>query len=73
MKAVPKNFYFYVLNDNVDKYNNTYHNTIKIEPIDVKSNSYAEYNLHSNAKDPEFFKKNTHVRIPNYKNVFAKR
>ena len=57
----------------MDKYNNTYHNTIKIEPIDVKSNSYAEYNLDSNAKDPEFFKKNNHVRIPNYKNVFAKR
>ena len=54
MKAVPKNFYFYVLNDNVDKYNNTYHNTIKIEPIDVKSNSNAEYNVDSNAKDPGF-------------------
>ena len=57
MKAVPKNFYFYVLNDNVDKYNNTYHNTIKIEPIDVKSNSNAEYNVDSNAKDPGFKKK----------------
>ena len=51
MKAVPKNFYFHVLNDNMDKYNNTYHNTIKIE------NSYAEYNVDSNAKDPEFLKK----------------
>ena len=57
MKAVPKNFYFHVLNDNMDKYNNTYHNTIKIEPIDVKSNSYAEYHVDSNAKDPEFLKK----------------
>ena len=57
MKAVPKNFYFYVLNDNVDKYNNTYHNTIKTEPIDVKSNSNAEYNVDSNAKDPGFKKK----------------
>ena len=57
MKAVPKNFYFYVLNDNVDKYNNTYHNTIKIEPIDVKSNSNAEYNVDSNAKDSGFKKK----------------
>ena len=57
MKAVPKNFYFYVLNDNVDKYNNTYHNTIKTEPIDVKSNSNAEYNVDSNAKDSGFKKK----------------
>ena len=41
----------------MDKYNNTYHNTIKIEPIDVKSNSNAEYNVDSNAKDPGFKKK----------------
>ena len=31
--------YFDVLNDIADKYNNTYHDTIKIKPIDVKSNS----------------------------------
>ena len=42
MKAVWKNIYFDVLDDIVDKYNNTYHKTIKMKPIDVKSNSYAE-------------------------------
>ena len=46
--------YFDVLNDFVDKYNNTYHTTIKVNDIDVKFNSYAEYNVESNAKDPKF-------------------
>ena len=41
MTPVTKNIYFDVLNDIVDKYNNTYHNTIKIKPIDDKPNSYA--------------------------------
>ena len=43
-----------VLNDIVDKYNNTYHNIIKIKPIDVQSNSYVKYNVDSNEKDPKF-------------------
>ena len=42
MTTVSKNVYFDVLNDIVGKYNNTYHRTIKMKPIDVKSNSYAE-------------------------------
>ena len=37
MTAISKNVYFDVLNDIVDKYNNTYHKTIKMKPIDVKS------------------------------------
>ena len=50
MIAVSKNVFFYELDDIVDKYNNTYHRIIKIKPIDVKSGSYAEYNVDSNAK-----------------------
>ena len=72
MTAISKNVYFDVLNDVVDKYNNTYHTTIKMKPIDVKSDSFAEYNEESNEKDPKF-KVNDHVRISNYKNIFAKR
>ena len=37
MTTVSKNVYFDVLYI-VDKYNNTYHNTIKMKPNDVKSN-----------------------------------
>ena len=42
MTTVSKNVYFYVLDDIVDKYNNTYHRTIKMKPINVKSDSYAQ-------------------------------
>ena len=71
MTAFSKNVYIDVLNDIVNKYNNTYHNSIKMKPIDVKCDSYAEYNLDSNAKDVEF-KMDNHVRISRHKNNFAK-
>ena len=44
MTAISKNVYFDVLDDIVDKYNNTVHRTIKKKPIDVTSDSYAEHN-----------------------------
>ena len=68
MTANSENVYFNVLNDIVDEYNNTYHKTIKMKPIDVKSDSFAEYIEESNDKDPKF-KVGHHVRISNYKNV----
>ena len=71
MAATSKNVYFNVLNDIVDEYNNTYHKTIKMKPIDVKSASFAEYNEDSNEKDRKF-KVGDHVRISKYKNIFAK-
>ena len=33
LKAISKNVFFDVLNDIVDKYSNTYHNTSKMNPI----------------------------------------
>ena len=71
MTAMSKNVYSDVLDDIVNKYNNTYHRTIKMEPIDVKPSSYAEYNVDSNEKDPKF-QAGDHVRILKYKNIFAK-
>ena len=71
MKAISKNVYFDVLDDIVNKYNNTVHRTIKMKPIDVTSDSYAEYNENFNKKDPKF-KAGDHVRISKYKNIFAK-
>ena len=46
--------YLDLLDDIIDKYTNTYHNTIKMKSIDVKPNFYAEYNVDSNAKDSKF-------------------
>ena len=71
MTAISENVYFDVLDDIVDEYNHTHHRTIKMKPIDVKSDSYAEYNEESNEKGPKF-KVSDHVRISNFKNVFAK-
>ena len=44
MTAVSKNVYFDVLDNIVNKYNNTVHRTMKMKPIDVTFDSYAEYN-----------------------------
>ena len=70
MTALSKNIYFDALDDIVN--NNTVHRTIKKKPIDVTSDSFAEYNEDSNKKNPKF-KVGEHVRISKYKNIFAKR
>ena len=46
-------------------------NTIKMKPIDIKSDSYAECNVDPNDKNPKL-KIGNHVRISKYKNIFAK-
>ena len=71
MTAISKNVYFDVLDDIFDGYNNTYHKTLKLKPIDVGDDSFAEYYEESNEKDPKF-KVGDHVRISKFKNVFAK-
>ena len=48
MTTISKNVYFDMLDDIVNKYNNIVHRTIKMKPIDVTSDSYAEYNEDSN-------------------------
>ena len=70
MTAISKNVYFDVLDDIVKKYNNTYHNTIKMKPINVKDDNFTKYIEESNEKDPKF-KMGDHVRISKYKNIFA--
>ena len=42
-----------------------------MKPTDVNLNSYAEYKVDSNEKDPKF-KIGDHVRILKYRNIFAK-
>ena len=71
MTAISKSVYFNVLDDIVDKYNNTVHRTITMKPLDVTDDSYVEYNKDSTKKYPKF-KVADHVRILKYKNIFAK-
>ena len=71
MTAISKHVYFEVLNDVVNKYNNTVHRTIKMKPINVTSDYYAGYNEDSNKKDPKF-KVGDCVRISKCKSTFTK-
>ena len=71
MTAISKNMYIDKLDDIVNKYNNTYHTTIKMKPADMKSNKYINSSPKINDKDPKF-KIGDIVRISKYKNIFAK-
>ena len=70
--SISKNVYIDKLDDIVDEYNNTYHTTIKMKPIDVKDNTYINTSKEINNTDPKF-KVGDYVRISKYKNIFAKR
>ena len=54
MTSLSKNVYIDKLDDIVNKYNNTYHSTIKMKPADVKSNTYIDSSKEINEKDPKF-------------------
>ena len=69
--SISKNVYIDKLDDIVNKYNNTYHSTIKMKPVDVKSSTYIDSSKEINDKDPKF-KIGDIVRISKYKNIFAK-
>ena len=43
MTSVSKNVYIDELGDIVNKYNNTYHRTTKLKPVDVKDNAYIDF------------------------------
>ena len=50
------NIFWYItdkLDDIVTKNNNTYHSTIKMKPVDVKSNAYIKSSKEINNKDPK--------------------
>ena len=60
-----------MLDDIINKYHNIVHRAIKVKPIDVTSDSYAEYNEDFNEKDSKF-KVDDHVTISKCKNAFGK-
>ena len=59
MTSILKNLYIDKLADIINKYNNTYHSTIKRKPVDIKPSTYHDFN-------------GDHVRISKYENMFAK-
>ena len=62
MTSISKNVYIDKLDDVADEYNNAYHTTIKMKPIDVKDNTYINTGKEINDKGPKF-KVGDHVRI----------
>ena len=59
MTSVSKNVYIDKLDDIVNEYNNTYHRTIKMKPVNVKDNTYID------------FKKKLMIKILNLKLVIT--
>ena len=55
----------------VNKYNNTYHDTIKMKPVDAKSTTHINSSKGTNDGDPKS-KIGDILRISKYKNIFAK-
>ena len=70
MTSISKNVYIDELDDIVNKYNNAYHRTVKMKPVDVKDNAYIDSSKEVNDKDPKF-KVGDHLRISKYKKIFA--
>ena len=71
MTATGKNVYYDVLDDVVNEYNNTNHNSIKMKPKDVKNDNKRVYIDEHNERDSRF-KVGDRVRIIKFKNIFAK-
>ena len=63
MTLISKNVYINKLDEIVSKYNNTYHRTTTMMPVDVKQNIYTDFNKAINDNDPQF--KVGDVRISN--------
>ena len=76
MTSISKNVYINKLDDIVNEYNNRYHRTIKVKPVDVKDNTYidsAQSHSSKEVNDKDLKSKvGDHVRISKYKNIFAK-
>ena len=71
MTSISKRVYIDKFDDMVDEYNNTYHRTIKMKPIDVKGKIYINIDKEVDDNDPNF-EVGDHMRISKYKNIFAK-
>ena len=71
MFSITKNVFIDKLDDIVNKYNNTYHRTIKMKDVDVNPSIHIDFDKENDKECPKF-KTGAHVRILKYKNIFAK-
>ena len=71
MTSISKNVYIDKLDDTVNEYKNTKHRTTKMKPIDVKDNTYIDFDKEVTDNDPKF-KVGDHVRISKYKTFLLK-
>ena len=71
MTAIGKNVYWNVLDDVVDKYNNTINRSIGMKPKDVKTDTKSVYVEESNEKSARF-SVGDRAKISKFKNIFAK-
>ena len=71
MTSISKDAYINKLGDIVKKNNNTYHRTIKMKLVNVKSKTYINFNKEDNYKDSKLEVHN-YVRLSRYKNIFEK-
>ena len=69
MPSISQKVYTDKLVDIVNEYNNTYHRTIKMKPIDIKSSTCIDFDKKNNKKDPKF-EVGENVRISKYKKDF---
>ena len=51
MTSISKNVYIDKLDENINKYKNTYLRTIKMKPVDVKSGTYIDSSKEINDED----------------------
>ena len=71
MTPTSNSVYIYLLDNIINEYNNVCGITVKLKHIVVNSSMYIDLVLENNDKDPRF-KISDFVRIPKYKNIFAK-
>ena len=70
MTSISKNVSFDKIDDIVNEYNNTYHRSIKMKPVDIKSSIYIDFNVEKMIKILNL-KLSDQVRISKYKNIFG--
>ena len=71
MTSVSKNVHIVKLDGGINKYSNTYHSTIKMKLVHVKSSTHIDSSEEINNKDPQF--RIGHIAtISKYKNIISK-